>query len=178
VAKELILGAWTNPPGDLDFRQPNAWYKGEYCNRFPDDRPVTVEDILLGWKPPHKLIGAETKVLAFGSCFAEYFIKFLKLHGYNRWQLPVERHAQSEESLLAALGTTFESILVILQQFRWAFSEFIPKANLWFTKDKQQFEASAERQEKVRRCLQEGDVFVITLGLSEVWFDQIEGEPM
>lgn len=175
---ELILSAWHKPPEDLDFEQPGTWYKGEYCHRFPYNRPATVEDILIGWKPSLKLITAETKVLAFGSCFAEYFVKFLARHGYNRWQLPAQRHSHSEENLLLALPVTFENIFVIVQQLRWAFNEFTPGANLWFTKDKRLFEASEERREHVRRSFEEGDVFVITLGLSEVWFDQIEGEPM
>jgi len=175
---EPAASVWRRIPGDLDFREVNAWYKGEHCHQFPIGRPTTVEDILQGWKPPRKIIGAETKVLAFGSCFAAYFIKFLEEHGYNRWQLPAERHSHCAENLVAAIHTGYENVFVILQQFRWALQEFTPKPNLWFTKDKRQFEATVERREKLRRSLQEGDVFVITLGLSEVWFDQIEGEPM
>ena len=173
-----ILSAWPKAPEDLNIEEPNTWYKGEYCHKYPYRRQATLEDILYGWKPPQKISDAETRVLAFGSCFAEYFVKFLALHGYNRWQLPVERHSHSEENMLLALPASFENIFVIVQQFRWAFNEFTPKANLWFTKDKRLFEATEDRREKVRRSFQEGDVFVITLGLSEVWFDQIEGEPM
>jgi SAM-dependent methyltransferase len=125
-----------------------------------------------------KLITAETKVLAFGSCFAEYFVNFLARHGYNRWQLPAQRHSHSEENLLLALPVTFENIFVIVQQLRWAFTEFTPASRLWFTKDKRLFEATEERREHVRRSFEQGHVFVITLGLSEIWFDQIEGEAM
>lgn len=169
---------WRKPPEDLDFHEPDSWYKGEHCHKFPYDRPAEVEDVLHGWKPGRVLITAQTKVLAFGSCFAEYFVKFLSEWGYNRWQLPAERHSHAGENLLIALPDTFENIFVIAQQFRWAFQEFTPKAKLWFTKDKREFEATEERREKVRRSFEEGDVFVITLGLSEVWFDQFENEPM
>jgi len=178
MPNEVILSAWRKPPGDLDFEEPDTWYKGECCHRFPYHRPATAEDILYGWKPPQKLIFAETKVLAFGSCFAEYFVKFLTQHGYNRWRPPAEQHSHSEDNLLLALPVTFENIFVIVQQFRWAFNEFKPSAKIWFTKDKRHIEATEERREKVRRGFEEGEVFVITLGLSEIWFDQIEGEPM
>jgi len=137
-----------------------------------------VEDILQGWKPDRPLISADTKALAFGSCFAEYFVKFLALHDYNRWQLPIEQHSQSNEELLVALPSTFENVFVILQHLRWAFQEFTPAANLWFTKDKNLFEATEERREKIRQSLAEADVLVITLGLSEIWMDQAENEPM
>lgn len=178
MGNELVLSAWHRAPEDLDGDAPDTWYKGECCHRFPYNRSATAEDILYGWKPDRKLIFAETKVLAFGSCFAEYFVKFLARHGYNRWQLPAEQHSHSEENLLLAQPIIFENIFVIVQQFRWAFHEFTPSAKIWFTKDKRQFEATEERREKVRRGFEEGEVFVITLGLSEIWFDQIEGEPM
>jgi hypothetical protein len=116
--------------------------------------------------------------LAFGSCFAEYFVKFLAQRGYNRWQLPSEQHSPSLENLLLALPATLENIFVIVQQLRWACGEFTPAAKLWFTKDKRHFEATEERRDKVRRSFKEGEVFVITLGLSEVWFDRIAEEPM
>jgi 2-polyprenyl-3-methyl-5-hydroxy-6-metoxy-1,4-benzoquinol methylase len=124
------------------------------------------------------LITTDTKVLAFGSCFAEYLVSFLAQHGYNRWQLPVEWHSHSDENLLPALTLTFENIFVILQQFRWAFNQFTPGDNSWFGEDKQLFEATGERREKVRRSFEEAEVFVLTLGLSEIWFDQIAGEPI
>jgi hypothetical protein len=178
MRKELIISPLHIPPEDLDFVEPDTWYKGEYCHRYPYNRAATAEEIVYGWKPFQKLITAETKVLAFGSCFAVYFIKFLAQHGYNRWQLPTEKHSHSEENLLLAAPAYFENIFVIVQQFRWAFSEFTPNAKLWFAKDKRQFEATEERREKARRSFEEGDVFVMTLGLSEIWFDQIEGEPM
>src|SRR5450759_3977305 len=168
MPNEPTPSACRKPLEDLDLREPNTWYKGQHCHKFPNDRPVTVEDILYGWKPSQKLITVETKVLAFGSCFAEYFVKFLAQRGYNRWRLPSEQHSHlfSEENLLLALPSCFENIFVIVQQLRWAFGEFTPSAKLWFTKDKRHFEATEERRDKVRRSFEEGDVFVLTLGLS------------
>ncbi len=131
-----------------------------------------------GWKPSRKLITADTKVVALGSCFAEFFVKFLTQHGYNRWQLPSEPHSHSDENLLVAMPSIFENVFVLLQQFRWAFKEFTPGAKLWFGKDRRHFDATEERREKVQRSLEGGEIFVITLGLSEIWFDQIENEPM
>ncbi len=55
---------------------------------------------------------------------------------------------------------------------------FEPSPNLWFTKDKQYFEATEERCLKMKESLLQAEVLVITLGLSEVWFDTIFNEPM
>jgi hypothetical protein len=170
------LSTWTMSTGELDFQEPETWYKGEHCHRFPIDRPLVIADILHGWTPPQRLINSGTKVLAFGSCFAEYFIAFLGRAGYNRWQLPSEQHALNGEALMFAIH--FDNIFVILQQFRWAFNEFTPRSLLWFTQDKKYFEATEERREKIRESFREVDVLIITLGLSEIWFDKISDEPM
>jgi GSCFA family len=173
-----VLSTWTKPAGDIDTQQPDTWYRGEHCHRFPTNRSLVAADILYGWAPTEKLITSGTKVLAFGSCFAEYFIGYLASAGYNRWQLPTERHSQCGEDLLFALGSSFENIFVIVQQFRWAFNEFTPESKLWITKDKSFFEATEERREKIRHSFQQVEIFIITLGLSEVWFDTILNEPM
>lgn len=178
MSDKLALSTWAQDPAQLNFESPDTWYKGDHCHRFPQNRPVNAEDVLRGWLPPCKLIKRDTKVLAFGSCFAEYFIKFLSACGYNRWQLQSEQDPLCDEILLLALGQTFENIFVILQQFRWAFGEFTPQSMLWFTKDKQYFEATEARREKIRRSFEQVDVFVITLGLSEIWFDRVSNEPM
>jgi hypothetical protein len=176
--ESLSLSEWKPIKGNLDFSQPLAWFKGDHCNPYPLNRKISIDDILLGWRPKAKLIKRDTKALAFGSCFAEYFIQFLKAHGYNKWMINEEELAPCMENLLLSLGQSFENAFVIEQQFRWAFGEFTPSSFLWFTKDKQYFEATEERRANIRENFEQVDVVVITLGLSEIWFDRIENEPM
>jgi hypothetical protein len=186
VASAFVRGGEMSEPGigrwkkadaeDLDFQQADRWYKGEHCTRYPTDRALTVADVMQGWVPERPFITRSTRVLAFGSCFAEYFIRFLAERGYNRWQIPAETHGLSEEPLLLSLGNTFENVFVIVQQFRWAYGEFTPASHLWFTKDKRYFEATEERRENIRTNLERADVVVITLGMSEVWYDALDGE--
>lgn len=178
VEKPLPASVWRRQAGELDFEQPDRWFKGSFCNPFPTNRAIHPSDVLLGWSPPAPIVNRQSKVIAFGSCFAEYFIKFLSVHGYNNWTAPSERHAPCEENLLLSLGQTFENVCVVVQQFRWAFGEFTPKPGMWIGKDKVCFEATEERRLKARNTLSQADVVVITLGLSEVWFDQIENEPL
>ena len=173
-----LTSTWRRNPDHIDLERPDTWYKGQYCNRFPFDRAVNVADVIHGWRPANKLIGHDTKVMAFGSCFAEYFIKFLAAHGYNRWQLPKEEDATCDTNLLIALSQSFENLFVIVQHVRWAFGDFTPTSKLWFAKDKTFFEATEERRARVRRSFEEGEVFILTLGLSEVWFDKVANEPM
>ena len=174
----LRLSEWKYEPGALNFENLDRWFLGDHFHRYPQYRPIEAADILFGWLPSRKLITRGTKVLAFGSCFAEYFIRFLARHEYNRWQLAPEEHGGCKESLLLSMGDTFESVFVIVQQLRWAFGEFTPASALWFTKDKVYFEATEERRKNIQISFQQVDVLVVTLGLSEVWFDNVAGEPM
>jgi hypothetical protein len=163
---------------DLSFGEPETWYKGEHCNNYPNARPILESDILLGYIPKEKLIGPETKVLALGSCFAEHFSNLLAQDGYNNWNLPLDPHTFGGEAPILPFLATFENIFVVLQQLRWAFDDFTPKAPIWFQKDKKLFEATEDRRARVKFAFNNADIFVITLGLSEVWFDAVENEPM
>ena len=173
---EPRIGPWKKSDEDLDFQQADHWYKGEHCHRYPADRPLSVADVMQGWAPERPLISRSSRVIAFGSCFAEYFIAFLGERGYNQWRIPAEAHGLSEEPLLLSLGNTFENAFVVVQQFRWAFGEFTPASHLWFTKDKKYFEATDERRRNIRANLEDADVAVVTLGMSEVWYDRLDGE--
>ena len=88
VEKSLPGSGWRREKGDLDFEQPDRWFKGEFCHTFPTNRAILPTDALLGWSPLAPIIQKESKVIAFGSCFAEYFIRFLADHGYNSWTAP------------------------------------------------------------------------------------------
>ena len=164
--------------GEMDLRSPESWYKGEYCFKYPFNRELTAPDILQSWIPDIKLIGPSTKVLAFGSCFAEYFISFLAEYGFNRWQLPPEERSWVDVDSLLPLPLNFENVFVVLQHFRWVFGEFNPEAKLWFTKEKKHYEATESRRERARTGFAQSDVIIVTFGLSEVWWDETQHEPL
>jgi hypothetical protein len=111
-------------------------------------------------------------VLAIGSCFARYFVLWLAEHGFNKL-LP-----QSPYNALLRFGVGLESPAVVAQQFRWAFGEIENAALLWIDKDKDVFDATEERRQLVRDTLMATDVLLLTLGMSEVWYDKVTGEPL
>jgi hypothetical protein len=125
-----------------------------------------------GWLPAEPLISRATRVVAIGSCFARYFILWLAEHGFN------ESMPQSPYNALLRFGSLFESPASVAQQFRWAFGELDDKAVVWIDKNKEVFEASEERRQLVRDTLLATDVLILTLGLSEVWYDRVTGEPL
>jgi GSCFA family len=66
----------------------------------------------------------------------------------------------------------------VAQQFRSAFGELDDKAVLWIDKNREVFDASEGRRQLVRDTLLATDVLILTLGLSEVWYDRVTGEPL
>jgi hypothetical protein len=169
------LVEWHGDPDKLSMQNLDDWYLGGTVHRVPTKRDVASEgprSLLEGWVPDKPIIGDTTRVIGLGSCFARYFILWLAENGFNK------AADNSPHNALLRFGETFESPAVIAQQFRWAFDELPGKDALWIGKDKEVFEATEERRRLVRRTLEQTDVLILTLGLSEVWYDKQSGEPL
>jgi GSCFA family protein len=144
-------------------------------NLLPSKRELRggrIDGVLEGWKPEAPFIHADTRVIAFGSCFASNFILWLGDHGFNR------QAQRSPYNMLLRFGFGFENVPVVAQQFRWAFGAFDGGRALWFDGEKQSVEASDESRRNVRAFLEDADVLILTFGLSEVWYDTVTGEPL
>jgi len=151
------------------------WFKKEDFNWLPSKselRKMGLACLLDGWKPDKPIIDQHTRVIGLGSCFARYFILWLADHGFNK-SIP-----DSPYNALIRNSFGFENISVIAQQFRWAFGEFDSRNALWIDRKRELFEATEERRMLVRQTLEQTDVLVLTLGLSEVWYDESSGEPL
>jgi hypothetical protein len=135
-------------------------------------RGHAAEAVLEGWKPAAPIIDAGSRVVAFGSCFASNFVLWMGDHGFNRGT------ARSPYEMWLRLGFSFENVPVIAQQFRWAFGEFDSRHALWFDRAKQPVDATEDRRLELRALLEDADVLILTLGLSEIWYDDATGEPL
>jgi hypothetical protein len=169
------LTEWHANPENLSLQNLDSWYLGATVHTVPRKEEFGkrgIESILEGWLPAQPLIREDTRVIGVGSCFARYFILWLAENGFNK---SVDT---SPYNALMRYGATFESPAVIAQQFRWAFDEFSPGDVVWIGKDKEVFEANEERRQLVRDTLQKTDLLLLTLGLSEIWFDRKTGEPL
>src|SRR5687768_570851 len=68
-------------------RDNYRWYTGEQFNFVPSKSAMRgdgLANVLAGWKPPHPIINADTRVFALGSCFAAYFVRWLGDQNFNR----------------------------------------------------------------------------------------------
>ena len=169
------LIAWNNDPDNMSLQNLDALYLGGTVNVLPSKREYAtggIHQLIKGYVPTAPFINDATRVIGVGSCFAQYFILWLADNGFNK------NLDTSPYNALVNYGSTFESPAVIAQQFRWAFDEFRSGDALWIGKDREIFEANEERKCLVRKTLQQTDVLILTLGLSEVWYDQETGEPL
>jgi hypothetical protein len=173
-AKDLV--EWHPDPANMSLQNLDSWYLGggrvHVVPRKKEFAERGIQSLVEGWLPAAPLIGESTRVIGVGSCFARYFILWLAENGFNK---SVDT---SPYNALMRYGATFESPAVIAQQFRWAFGEFDSHDALWIGKDKEVFEANDERRKMVRATLEATDVLILTLGLSEVWYDKVTGEPL
>jgi len=153
-----------------------TWYRGENTNFHPMREslaePGAVERYIgQGWFPAEPFISKDTYITAFGSCFAAEVTRFLLANGYRVFGDDLRLDAHVIRS-----GEGIVNTAAVRQQFEWAFDGRAPVSAVWHDKDGAQVPVSAEIREATRGIFEKTDVFILTLGLSEVWCDKITGD--
>lgn len=176
MTRPLRTKTITPTSSDLSPQQPDRrWFPGCHFEYMPTKAELLqsgLDSVLLGWKPAHPIISADTRVLALGSCFAEYFVQWLGNHGFNQY------YSESPDNALVRYSFTFENVAVVAQQLRWAFDKLDSRDAFWIGKDMQAVHPTETGRSLARDTLTEANVVIVTLGLSEVWYDRVTGEPL
>ncbi|MDJ0847911.1 MAG: GSCFA domain-containing protein [Myxococcota bacterium] len=160
-----------------------SWYRGEHCNFVPSrknlEEDTAIEEyILAGWLPEEPFISRSQIVTSFGSCFAEHISRYLRDHGYTTGLSLVNKevHADFANSHVVRFGEGIVNTFSLRQQFEWAYGDARFAEKLWHGSDGE----IAAYDERVRRSTRElfesTNVFILTLGLSEVWYSRESGD--
>lgn len=162
------------PEGEAPKQFGSAFYRGENCNFNPYTADHLAKDfvsryILKGWLPTEPFIAPETRITAFGSCFAENVSQYLMALGFD---LSKKR---AEEIYVSSMGEGLVNVSSIVQQFRWALEGWAPPENLWHGYDAKVHGISEDVRLKTRDVFLETEVFILTFGLSEIWYDEVTG---
>jgi hypothetical protein len=162
----------TSREGD-DYR---TWFRGNDTNLLPADRhlfrPDGIEKFVLdGWTPEKPFISANSQVTAFGSCFAANISNWLAKRSYN----VLNKSDDSSSAYVVQCGEGMVNSFVILQQFEWAWENKVFDQELWHGFDTKAYGYDPEIQAQTKRMFDETDVFILTFGLSEVWYDEPTG---
>ncbi|WP_081852934.1 GSCFA domain-containing protein [Bosea sp. 117] len=162
---------------NLDSETPksigSSFFRGENCNLNPYHKDFIRNDFLKktlkGWTPDAPVINKSTKITAFGSCFASNIAKHLSGVGYN---LTKDRHP---DIYISKMGEGLVNIHSLYQQFAWALEDVAPPTGLWHGFKAEEFGYDEDVRKRTREAFLDTDFFIITLGLSEVWYDEVTG---
>jgi hypothetical protein len=153
-----------------------TWFRGEHVNALPHDRHLfraggAEKYVLQGWTPESPVIDARTQVTAFGSCFAANISNWLARRNYT----VLNKAEDAGKSYVVACGEGMVNSFVILQQFEWAWEGKSWEQPLWHGYDAATYGYDPEVQAETRRMFDTTDVFILTFGLSEIWYDEPTG---
>lgn len=153
----------------------SSFFRGEHCNFNPyrEDRanPDFIENYVgKGWAPSQPIIDRSTRITAFGSCFAENISAYLSAKGYALTR------SDEPEIYVSRIGEGLVNTYAILQQFEWAWLGKRYANDLWHGWKGESFDYDEEIRLKTKAAFERTDLFIITLGLSEVWYDSVTGE--
>ena len=153
-----------------------SWYRGEATNYNPTklnlfERNAIDDYILKGWQPAAPFISKDTPVVAFGSCFAGHVSRYLRERGFNILGKGLRRNAY-----IIRFGEGMVNTFAIRQQFEWAFEGRGFNEGLWHDKGGELLRPEPEVREQTLDIFRSAEAFILTLGLSEVWYDKETGE--
>jgi hypothetical protein len=152
-----------------------TWYRGDGTNFLPDRSRLCSPDgvldgVLKGWLPETPFLEPSTAITAFGSCFAKNIADWLHARHYT-----VQTRGDSN-AYVVQCGEGMVNTFTILGQFQWAFEGRIPPGEFWHGYDAKAFGYDDAVRAETRRIFDATDVFILTFGLSEVWYDKPTGE--
>jgi hypothetical protein len=153
-----------------------SWYRGPHTNFIPSKAQLREPDavdryILHGWTPGAPFIDRASRITAFGSCFAQHLTKYLHDAGYN----VLGKHLNLSSHIIH-FGEGMVNTFAIRQQLEWALEDKEFSENLWFGEHKEIALVDPRIKAETKEIIASTEVFVITLGLSEIWYDKASGE--
>ncbi|MCU0910886.1 MAG: GSCFA domain-containing protein, partial [Rhodobacteraceae bacterium] len=158
-------------------REFRTWFRGEHTNYNPTlarlmPAAAVHEFVLHGWAPAAPAIHADTQVTAFGSCFAANISEWLSRRRYR----VLNKAEDAKSAYVVACGEGMVNSFVIRQQFEWAWENKDFNQSLWHGYEAEDYGYDPAVQAETRRIFDATDVFILTFGLSEVWYDEPTGE--
>lgn len=156
-------------------KRTGKFHRGKSANFLPSDETYENTEIIdeyfvKGTVPTQPFIERDSSIVAFGSCFAWHISNFLKERGYN------VSTKEDDLAYISRMSSEIVNTYAVRQQFEWAWLNKQPQVELWHGYDAQTLGYDENVRLKTVKLLDKSDVFIITLGLSEVWYDELTRE--
>lgn len=147
-----------------------SFFRGKHCNFNPYDIDFSKKNfiekyVMLGLHPDVPVISPNTVITTFGSCFAMHIGEYLHRNGYC---LQKDKYP---DIYVSQIGEGLVNTYAILQQFEWALENIKPPTNLWHGYKAQDFGYDEKIRLNTASAFLKTEFFIITLGLSEIWYD-------
>jgi hypothetical protein len=152
-----------------------TWFRGDNTNFNPKQEKMVsvgaVDDwVIEGWKPQGFQIDETSQITAFGSCFAENISNWLAERNYS-----ILTKNTDSKSYVVTCGEGMVNSFVIRQQFEWVFEGKKFEESLWHGYEAESFGYDEDIRQQTADIFNKTDVFILTFGLSEVWYDEVSG---
>ncbi|MCP9851219.1 GSCFA domain-containing protein [Cyanobium sp. Morenito 9A2] len=152
-----------------------SFYRGENARFHPDRADMLNESsipkyILDGWMPKERFVQADSNVVAFGSCFASNIGRYLAGMGFN------VTTQKKGDAYVQKISDGMVNVHSIAQQFEWAWENRVPGVSLWHGWKAEDFGYDENVRLATKKLFDEAQLFILTFGLSEVWYDEPTGE--
>ncbi|MEM8849598.1 MAG: GSCFA domain-containing protein [Pseudomonadota bacterium] len=152
-----------------------TWFRGEHTNFNPDFAAMAEQDAALkwvtqGWEPKDRIVTPDTQITAFGSCFAANISNWLAARNYN-----ILTRDEGSNAYVVKCGEGMVNSFVIRQQFEWAFEGKRFEEELWHGYSAESYGYDEDVRQQTLDIFSKTDLFILTFGLSEVWYDEVSG---
>lgn len=153
----------------------STFYRGDGANYMHYQKEYVAPGffdayIMNGLLPERKFIDAAKTITSIGSCFAQNVTKYLTEKSFKL------HRSIDPEIYISLLGEGMVNTYAITSQFEWALEGRVPSQSLWHGYDAREFGYSEDIRLRTGRVFKQSNVFIFTLGLSEVWYDEPTGE--
>lgn len=157
--------------GDAKARH-SEWFRGPRPNRNPDcasmiSHTAAADHVIDGWAPDAPVIDKTTRITAFGSCFAANISRWLGERNYR----VSEKDPDAQDAYVVRIGEGMVNSFVIRQQFEWAWENKRFEQPLWHGYKKEIYSYDEKVRLQTKALFDNSDVFILTFGLSEIWYD-------
>ncbi len=152
-----------------------TWFRGEHTNFNPNfeqmaDAHAALDWVVKGWEPAQRIVTPATQITAFGSCFAANISNWLAARNYN-----ILTKDEGSNAYVVKCGEGMVNSFVIRQQFEWAFEGKKFEEELWHGYSAESYGYDETIRQQTLDIFSKTDLFILTFGLSEVWYDEVTG---
>ena len=124
--------------------------------------------IFTGFVPEQPFIKKSHNITALGSCFAQEITKYLSTRAFNINNQTDEKQGNID---LYFYGFGLMNSFAIREQFEFAYENKEVSADMWDFEGTN-IKPSEELRQNLKKTFDETDVFIITYGMSEVWWNK------